>query len=236
MKHFPSEQEVSPMKQQTYCNPLSIPDIPSGRFLDTDQTRTDPRAYTDYRSISDPSVVYHDGRWILYPSYCVAWVTEDFVHWKHVDIGVPQLRYSPAVVQFRGKWYLSGHSMTELYCADDPTGPFTVCRHFTDVHGHITAPVDACFLADGDRLYIYWIHCLAPEPGVDVETVTCTVGVELDPDKPWQMLHEPVELNRYDPSLAWQRMGEHHQNRRMGWIEGQWMKKIGSRYYLMYSF
>ena len=221
--------------QGTYCNPLSIPDVPSGRWLDTNQTGADPKDYKDYRSISDPSVVYHEGKWILYPSYAVAYVTEDFVHWKHVDIGIPHLRYSPAVVQFRGKWYLSGHSMPELYCADDPLGPFSLCGMVTDCHGNTAAPADACFLADGDRLYMYWIGCAAPEADCDVELATYTLGVELDPEKPWQMLHDPVVLNRYDPSVTWQRMGENHQNRRMGWIEGQWAKKIGSRYYLMYS-
>ena len=223
------------MRQLTYCNPLSIPDVPSGRPLDTDQTRANPLDYSDYRSISDPSVIYHDGKWILYPSYAVAWVTEDFLHWKHVDIGIPDLRYSPAVVCFRGKWYLSGHSLTELYQADDPLGPFSPCGQFTDVHGQIMAPVDACFLADGDRLYMYWIQYAPPAPGEDMEAVTGTVGVELDPDKPWQMLHEPVLLNCFEPNRVWQRMGEHHQNHRMGWIEGQWMYKLGNRYYLMYS-
>ena len=38
---------------KTYCNPLSIPDVPSGRWLDTDLTRRDPRDFKDYRSISD---------------------------------------------------------------------------------------------------------------------------------------------------------------------------------------
>lgn len=223
------------MDHHTYCNPLSIPDVPSGRWLDTDLTHADPADFQDYRSISDPSVVYHEGKWILYPSYAVAWVTEDFVHWEHVDIGVPHLRYSPAVVQFQGKWYLSGHSMPELYCADDPLGPFSVCGMITDCKGNVAAPADACFLADGDRLYMYWISYKPSTPDKDVELVTCTVGVEMDPERPWQMLHEPVELNRYDPNVQWQRIGEHHQNRRMGWIEGQWMKKIGSRYYLMYS-
>ena len=132
------------MSMQTYCNPLSIPDVPDGRWLDTDLTHAEPTDYTNYRSISDPSVVYYDGKWILYPSYTVAWVTEDFVHWKHVDIGVPHLRYSPAVAQFRGKWYLAGHGMTELYCADDPLVPFAVCGQFTDAAGNVIAPVDAC--------------------------------------------------------------------------------------------
>ena len=220
---------------KTYCNPLSIPDIPSGRWLDTDLTRRDPREFKDYRSISDPSVIYHDGKWILYPSYSVAYVTEDFVSWKHVDIGVPHLRYSPAVVQFRGKWYLGGHSLSELYAADDPLGPFELCGHMTDHLGNITAPSDQCFFADGDRLYMYWIGYTGAPQGEDIELMTGTLGVELDPDEPWKMLHEPVWINRYQPERTWQRIGEHHQNTRMGWIEGQWMHKIGDRYYLLYS-
>ncbi|MGM9624830.1 MAG: family 43 glycosylhydrolase, partial [Eubacteriales bacterium] len=219
----------------TYCNPLSVPDVPSGRWLDTEQTRTNAADYTDYRSVSDPSVIYHDGKWIMYPSYSVAYVSEDFIHWKHVDIGVPHMRYSPAIVCFRGKWYLSGHSMSELYSSDSPLGPFTLCGQITDCHGQITAPADQCFLADGDRLYMYWIGCEPPADGEDTEYVTGTVGVEMNPDKPWEMLHEPVRINRFDPDSKWQRMGEDHQNTRMGWIEGQWMKKIGNRYYLMHS-
>lgn len=219
----------------TYCNPLSVADIKSGRWLDAKLTKVDPRDYNDYRSISDPSVVYHNGKWILYPSYSVAYVSEDFIHWKHVDIGVPHLNYSPAVVQFRGKWYLIGHGMTEMYVADEPTGPFEFCGHMTDVHGNPIATCDGCFLADGDRLYYYWCKNLTASSEMDVESLIGTAGVELDPDKPWQMITEPVMLNRFDPSVKWQRMGEHNQNERMGWIEGPWMYKKGSRYYLLYS-
>ena len=52
----------------------------------TDLTRRNPRDFKDYRSISDPSVVYHNGKWILYQSFSVAYITEDFVNWKHIDI------------------------------------------------------------------------------------------------------------------------------------------------------
>lgn len=218
----------------TYCNPLSVEDVKSGRWLDTDLTHTDERDYADYRSISDPSVIYHEGKWIMYPSYAVAYVSEDFVHWKHVDIGIPHTRYSPAVVQFRGKWYLNGLGMTEVYSADDPLGPFTLCGHLTDAHGERMKVNDGCFLADGDHLYFYWQH-YAQNPEIDAELLTGTAGVEMDPEQPWRMLTEPVILNHFDPEREWQCMGEYHQNRRMGWIEGQWMKKIGSRYYLLYS-
>lgn len=221
------------MAQSTYCNPLPVADIKSGRWLDTSLTNANPRDFKDYRSISDPSVIYHEGKWIMYPSYSVAYVSEDFVNWKHVDIGISNLRYSPAVTEFRGKWYLIGHGMTEMYSADNPLGPFELCGHMTDKNGKIKVTLDGCFLADGDRLYFYW--CEVEDGNSDVEYVTGTVGVELDPEKPWQMIGEPVRINTFNTEQKWQRMGEHNQNERMGWIEGQWMKKIGSRYYLLYS-
>lgn len=220
---------------KTYCNPLSVADIPAGRWLDVDLTHADALAFNDYRSISDPSVIYHNGRWIMYPSYAIAYVSEDFVHWRHVDIGVPHLRYSPAVTEFRGRWYLLGHGMTELYRSDDPLGPFEVCGHMTGVDGKPINTCDSCFLADGDRLYLYWHSNFSGLYDMDVESVTGTAAAELDPDEPWKMLTAPVEINHFDPSREWQRMGENNQNARMGWIEGQWVKKIGGRYYLLYS-
>jgi len=218
----------------TYCNPLPIKNIQSGKWLDNKTDKSPEKDYLDHRSISDPSVIYHEGKWIMYPSYSVAYVSEDFVNWEYVDIGVPRLNYSPAVVKFRDKWYLNGHCQSELYVSDSPLGPFELCGHFTDTNGNIFSAADACFLADGDRLYLYF-HSFVKEHDEDVEQLTCTKGVELNPDKPWQFITKPVILNVFDPSKKWQRMGEYNENERMGWIEGAWMKKIGSRYYLLYS-
>lgn len=214
--------------KQTYCNPLAIADIPDGRPLDASLSKE--WSETDYRSISDPSVIYHDGKWILYPSYRLAYVTEDFVHWQHVEVGVHDVRYSPAVVQFRGKWYLLGHGLPELYVSDSPTGPFTVCGLMTGTDGKTKKISDACFLADGDRLYIYY-----PQ-GVKVPGMACclvTMGAELDPEAPWKFLSEPVELFRSDPGIAWQRWGEHNQEGRAIYLEGQWAIKRNGRYYIM---
>ena len=213
----------------TYCNPLMIKDLPCGKIVDKQYTYT-----PDYRSIADPSVVYYEGKWIMYPSYSLAYVTEDFVNWEHIDIGIPHLRYSPAIVHFRDKWYISGHGMSELYSADSPYGPFELCGHLTDTAGNRVFASDGCFLADGDRLYFYHFAMKEDKTG-KLEAKTGTVGVECDPDKPWQFITEPVFLNEFDPECRWQCMGQHNQNTRMGWIEGQWMKKIGNRYYLLYS-
>lgn len=228
------------MQPKTYCNPLPIADIPSGRWLDVSMTKDDPRSIPDYRSISDPSVVYHEGKWILYPSYAMAYVSTDLVHWTHVDIGVPHLRYSPAVVQFRGKWYLSGHGLSEVYVADDPLGPFSLCGHLTDVDGNRMAVLDGCYLADtrddGEHLYLYWHGSRVPKEGdPDVECICGTWGAELCPDEPWKLRTRPVWINEFDPDRTWQCIGEHNENGRMGWIEGQWVVKIDGRYYLLYS-
>ncbi len=221
--------------KKTYCNPLPIEEIPDGRPLDCKLTKADPSLFQDYRSISDPSVIYHDGKWIMYPSYAMAYLSEDLIHWKHIDIGVPELDYSPAIVQFRGKWYLTGHNRPEFFCADEPTGPFIRCGTLSDVHGNPVLAPDGCFLADGDRLYFYWHSFIPHDDSVDVEYLTGTLGVEMNPEKPWEMLSEPVVINTYDPAQTWQHMGEYNQNSRMGWVEGQWAFKIGSRYYLLYS-
>lgn len=215
----------------TYCNPLCVEKTPAGRWLDTAGRRDLP----DYRSIADPSVIFHEGKWYLYASYGLAHVSEDFVHWKQVDIGVPHVKYSPAVVLFRGKWYLQGHGMSEVYVADDPLGPFTLCGHLTDIHGELFKPMDGCFLADGDRLYFYCYKSRPANEGENVDRITGTIGMEMDPEKPWQCITDYVWLNCFDPSIKWQCSGEFNQNKRSGWIEGQWAFKIGSRYYMLYS-
>ncbi len=220
---------------KTYCNPLTIEGVPSGRFLDMRQTRDDPRKYRDYRSISDPSVVYHDGKWFLYPSYSLAYKSEDFVSWSRIDIGVEEVSYSPAIAYHRGKFYLMGHSQPDIYVCDTPDGKFTHYGMLKDRNGNIRTATDCCLFADDDgRMYIYW-HGIANIPGLNCESCTATYGAELDPDDPSRMITDPVLINHYEPQYEWQRMGENNQNTRMGWIEGQWMYKRNGRYYLMYS-
>ena len=47
------------IRPKTYCNPLSITGVKSGRWLDAKLTKANERDFKDYRSISDPSVVYY---------------------------------------------------------------------------------------------------------------------------------------------------------------------------------
>lgn len=218
--------------KKTYCNPLPIEDIESGRCADViPEGIKDVRSVRDYRSIADPSVIYHEGKWIMYPSYSVAYVSENFVDWKHVDIGIHDVGYSPAVVNFKGTWYLCGRD-AKMYSSQSPLGPFSFCGDMKYADGKDLRVPDACFLADGDRLYLYYFSTNKAANG---DLITCTRGAECDPNEPWKLISEPVVINEFDSSKEWQRFGEHNENERLGYIEGQWMIKIGSRYYLLYS-
>ena len=113
---------MSLFDHRTWCNPLSIPDIPRGTDSPLRDTWLVP---DDYRSISDPTVLYWDGKWYLYPSYGMAWVSEDFVTWKHVPCTPPEARagaqYSPAVTPWGDRFLMTIHS-DGLFAGDTPTG------------------------------------------------------------------------------------------------------------------
>ena len=95
--------------KKTYCNPLSMPCCPKGddTWAVMDFTGETP---SDYRSISDPSVLYYENKWYLYPSYGMAYVSEDFINWEHVRCEPYNMHYSPCVVPFGGKFLMTSHS------------------------------------------------------------------------------------------------------------------------------
>ena len=219
-------------KTKTYCNPLNLPDCPRG---------TDPphvmdftgETVPDYRSVSDPSVLYEKGKWYLYPSYGMAWVSEDFVTWKHVRTSPYNMKYSPVVVPFRGRYLMTSHS-NGLYESDSPLGDFKFLGDFILPNGEPFTPIDpALFVDDDGRLYMYGFffgdetrRCVIP---------TGTYGVELDPDDPRRLLTHPVTLFTFNGNHEWERFGENRQDTLSGWIEGQWMLKKNGRYYLIYA-
>ncbi len=88
---------------KTYCNPLVLPNYPRGR--NSHNKATDPNfkhvTPRDYRETADPTVLYHEGKWYLYPSCGMAYVSEDFVTWQHHPTEPPDVGYAPTVAVFR---------------------------------------------------------------------------------------------------------------------------------------
>jgi hypothetical protein len=217
---------------KTYCNPLALPEYPRG--MATYAARTPYDAARDsswrrkekphFRETADPTVLYHAGKWYLYPSCGCAYVSEDFITWKHRRMEPYNPGYAPTVVEHRGKFYLTA-CQAPVYIADNPLGPFAAI-------GRPTMPDDAAFdwsdpmlFSDDDgRMFAYWG---LGKPGI--------FGAELDPLAPNRLIAEPKPLFSFNPRHAWERFGDWNEDLTINYNEGPWMFKHRDVYYLTYA-
>lgn len=208
--------------KMTYINPTPLPAMPVGRLSGTDGGA--------WREVADPSVLYDGGKWYLYPSCGMAWVSEDFCTWKHVRVEPYDCGYAPTVVKHRGK-YLLASCLSELYVSSSPLGKFEKIGVFTlKDSSPLGAFYDPMLFSDDDgRLYIY--YCVyVPE-----EHSTAIFAAELDGDEPTRFITDPVKLISFDPSHVWERNGENNEDSATSAVEGPWMFKKNGIYYLIYS-
>lgn len=221
--------EAGPLAR-SFANPLALPDYPLGNWTQKPSPNMDRwlKGYKqDFRELADPSVLFHKGRWILYPSVSMAYVTEDFVHWTHRPLQPAKIGdgYAPTVVEFRGRFYMTG-CFAELYVADDPLGPFSSLGPILTPSGErIDKSIfDPMLFADDDgRLYLYY-HAKG-----------ALVGTRLDPERPTRMELEPRTLAAARTAEEWERYGEYNEDPRRSYMEGVWMFKQGSEYYLTFT-
>lgn len=214
----------------TYCNPLPIPEYPRGKY--TFGAHRDPanwgwlqREPRDFRELADPSVIFQDGRWYLYPSCGMAWVSEDFVTWTHHRIEPFDFGYAPTVVAHEGR-FLMTTSGGGLWQAEHPLGPWRELGAFRDPEGKpLERWMDPMIFADDDgRLYLYWG---LGQPGI--------FGAELDAAQPTRLITKPRVLFSFDPAHVWERAGDHNESTYHNCNEGAWMVKVGDTYYLTYT-
>lgn len=218
----------------TWCNPIPLPDYPIGR-LARGVTPGDPSEKRSlwlddtksvFRELADPSAIFQDGKWYLYPSVDMAWVSsDDGLTWTHHPLNVRDIGYAPTVVRHQGKFLLLA-SESEIHAADSPLGPFTPIGKI-DFAGHkVPALVDPMLFSDEGRLFLYW-GCTA-KGGI--------WGVELDAASPGRIVGIPKELFPFrSKDHPWERLGDSNQNPDGAWMEGSWMIKLKDTYYLTYS-
>lgn len=226
----------------TYANPLSLPDIPRGkdewypleRGMFSHENKPDCVKGADYRSISDPTVFYYGDKWYLYPSYGMAWVTEDFEHWRHVRTEPYCPKYSPAITKWKDKFLLAAWCCP-LYVADTPLGEFRELGELQMPDGTSFVPCDPCIFTDDDgRIYLY-AYADEHEPGKKTFK-TKIVGYELDCENPCKVVRGPITIVEMDPEKKpWERQGKHGQNTCFGWVEGPHLLKHNGRYYMIYA-
>ena len=213
------------MTKKTYCNPLPLPDYPRG-YGSMDKAHGDKwphKVRRDFRETADPTVVYHENKWYLYPSCGMAYVSDDFVTWtRHpvADVG-----YAPTVLYYRKKFYLTACG-APLFEADGPLGPFREIGPFTAPDGKPVAPWNDPMLFEDDdgSVYVYWG---IGSPGI--------FGARLDPERPNLMVTAPKVLFSYNPLHEWERYGDFNEDKNQSYVEGPWMFKNGKTYYLTYA-
>lgn len=220
-------QKTGAPASRTYCNPIPLPDYPQGRAsrLKWNGGWLNGSSPVDFRETADPSVIYWQGKWYLYPSAGMAWVSEDFVSWKHCLMNISDVGYAPTVVEHKGRFYLTACE-SNLYRAEHPLGPWEDIGQIRFADGALLDDhADPMIFSDDDgKLYMYW--------GLGAPAI---FGIELESDNPVSAIGEAKLLFAYDPAHIWERYGEYNEDASSSWCEGAWMFKRKGRYYLTYS-
>ncbi len=219
---------------RTYCNPLSIPDYPVGRnargLKNGDATDGSHLWFVDrveqYRELADPTALWHDGQWILYPSVDMAWTSADMgATWQHHPLNIRDVGYAPTVVR-QGNRFLLMASQSAIYASPSPLGPFTELGRPTLPAGLPDTIDPMLFVDDDGRLFFFW-GCTETR-GI--------YGIELDRTDPTRTTGDAKLLIPFSPDRhPWERVGAFNQQRNAGWVEGAWMIKRDGRYYLAYA-
>ena len=228
--------QPTPPAPTRWINPLPLPNYPVGKFV-----RDMPRGAPDqvgglwlvdhaeqFRELADPTALWHEGKWYLYPSVDLAWVSADEGRtWQHYPLNVRDIGYAPTVVHHGGRFLLMA-SNSEIYAGPTPLGPFAALGKLAmPALAGIPSQIDPMLFSDDDgRLFYYW-GC-TPNSGI--------WGVELDAADPTRVIGQPQEMIPFLPdTYEWERLGTNNQNPHLGWMEGAWMLKQGGKYYLTYS-
>ena len=163
---------------RTYCNPLPIPDYPIGRDVFEKVGDTLP----SWRELADPTVIYEDGVWYLYPSCGMVWWSEDFVTWRHRRLEPYDAGDAQTVVKHRGRFWIMACG-SDISVADSPFGPFKSVGPARAPDGSEVRVADPMLFSDDDgRLYLYF------------GSGGAISGVELDAADPTRLLAQPATM------------------------------------------
>ncbi len=192
--------------EDTYSNPVLV------------ETFESPVVGT--MGIGDPTVIFHEGRYYLYPTgdnhgYDV-YVSPDLLHWKkgprvfrsdERGVWAPDVLFNPPDRKFY--LYYTVNRRVGVAVADRPDGTFT------DVGPLAHNAIDAnMFLDDDGKYYLYYASYR-------------DFRIHVQPmESPVRKRGEPREIVR--PDQPWERNGQPI-------TEAPWMLKHNGTYYLLYS-
>ena len=202
-----------------YCNPIDI----DYSYMSHYSFRN-----VSYRSGADPSIVrYKDGFYMFVTRSHGYWFSKDMSNWEFIK---PQ------------SWYFNGSNAPaawatedEILVIGDPSGVNALIKTDNPKLGDWkttysviphTLHDPAIFVDDDKRVYVY-------EGSSNLFPIK---GLELDPNKNYVPIGEPVDLITLHPEEhGWERFGNNHDSDVKPFIEGPWMTKHNGKYYLQYA-
>jgi hypothetical protein len=204
----------------TYCNPLNL-----------DYTYMIYNANEDisYRSGADPAVVEFRDEYYMF-------VTRSLGYWHSTDLNTWSF-VTPEKWYFQGSNAPAAHNYRDsvLYVAGDPSGSMSVLYTDNPKRGDWKAVPSILndlqdpdlFIDDDGQAYMFW----------GSSNTYPIRGTKLDKDLRFRPSGETVELFNLDPKKhGWERFGENHSDTTLGgYIEGPWLTKFESKYYLQYA-
>ncbi len=213
-------------QQKTYCNPINIDYgfTPIPDFAEQGK----------HRATADPAIVLYKDKYFLFSTNQWGyWWSTDMLNWKFVprkflkpDAHVYDELCAPAVVVLHDTMLVLGSTYTQAFPLWMSTNP-TVDDWKEAVDSFKVGAWDPGFLADGDdKLFIYFGSSnLYPTYGQEIDRKTFQPIGERD-----SLLHLHEDIH------GWERFGEYHDNTFLKpFIEGSWMTKYNSKYYLQYG-
>ena len=206
---------LNPLHAQVICNPLNI----SYRYQLDEPSR---------REAADPTMVFFNDTYFLFASKTGGyWWSDDLVNWTLVETNqIPVEDYAPTVVAIGDTLFFLASSRTKcsIYKSTNPkAGKWALVRDTFP----ITMSDPALFLDNDNRLYFYW-GCSDKHP---------LYAIELDWKKNFEPIGKPAEIIKANTAIhGWENPGDYNQLiKQAPYIEGSWMNKFGTTYYLQYA-
>jgi xylan 1,4-beta-xylosidase len=195
-------------------------------------------------SVGDATVVRDGDRYYMFASGGGPWVSQDMVTWMYAPLSPAGARVpvAPHVVKYDGVFYMTGNA-SPLYRSTNILGPYEEVGPWFDEMGNpidlgndgywnSMTPVkklrvfDPCIFVDSDnKPYVYM--SFAATHGI--------WGAPLDPKHLNQLAAAPKTLFSFNDDHVWERSGNANERSHLAYIEGPWMFKRNSIYYLEYS-
>ena len=202
---------AAPAAASTFCNPINI----DYRFSFD---------HPSHREAADPTMVVHGSTYWLFPSKSGGyWHSEDMSEWIFVEpTGLPIETYAPMVVVLGdGFWYWTAFNAKAIFRTADPkTGNWT---RVADLNAY---PDPGMLVDDDGRVFMY-SGCSDDGPISAVELNRST----------WREHGAPVVALRPNSSVrGFEQGGDNNElPGKTPYVEGAWMNKIGSTYFLQYA-